>query len=69
MSVRCPLEDCSAEAEQVETVFERHRGEPEEVTEVLVCENEHQVTVNYANPIVAEHEDLSDDVEGVADGS
>lgn len=66
MAACCPLDGCSASAEQVDAVFDRHRGEPEEVTEILVCENEHQVTVNYGNPVVAEHEDLSNVVQEVS---
>lgn len=62
----CPLDDCDAEADQVDTAFDRDNGEPWQVTEILVCEEGHQVTVNYGSPYVAEHEDLSDVSEGVA---
>lgn len=52
--VRCPVNDCGADAEQVDVNFDRFHLSPPEVQETIVCEDGHQVTVGYDNPVVEE---------------
>lgn len=51
---RCPVNDCEADAEQVDVDFDRYHEGPDEVQETIVCEDGHQVTVSYDNPVVEE---------------
>lgn len=54
MSPSCALDDCEADAEQVDVDFDRYHGGPDEVRETILCEDGHQATVGYENPIIEE---------------